>query len=376
ILLTTGVVSVMSVLQSVYYKYYLINTMTMTWADAKNYCREKYDDIAILRSSDDWIKIKEEGAAKSLTAFAWIGLYNDIESWRWSFNDVPLKNQTLRMWYAGEPKNENGNEACGVLGQLGQWWDYPCTDLRPFICYNSSTDKIIPVASLMSWYGAQAYCRKYYTDLASSTTATQNSQLEQVFLLQGSSWFGLFRDTWKWVDNPLQDATNLQWYTGQPNNFAGNEDCVVIFNGLLVDRPCMNLNFFFCHTSVSFALIIQDRIEIAPLLIKQNANWIVAQNYCRENYLDLYTITNETDQQMLLKEMTDKNVMGPVWIGLYNDLDTWYWSYNHLPLKNMSLIKWAPGNPDNTSGADMCGVVQDVGKWESYPCFYTGPFIC
>ncbi|XP_046699229.1 CD209 antigen-like protein D [Silurus meridionalis] len=102
----------------------------------------------------------------------------------------------------------------------------------------------------MSWYGAQAYCRKYYTDLASSTTATQNSQLEQVFLLQGSSWFGLFRDTWKWVDNPLQDATNLQWYTGQPNNFAGNEDCVVIFNGLLVDRPCMNLNFFFCHTII------------------------------------------------------------------------------------------------------------------------------
>ncbi|KAB5518362.1 hypothetical protein PHYPO_G00164890 [Pangasianodon hypophthalmus] len=113
----------------------------------------------------------------------------------------------------------------------------------------SGTNKTVAVASpALSWYDAQAYCRKYYTDLASSTTEEENSQLVQVVLLQGESWIGLFRDKWKWVDRTLQDATNLQWRDGQPNNFVGNEDCGVVYTGLLIDRPCNDLYPFFCHT--------------------------------------------------------------------------------------------------------------------------------
>ncbi|XP_053086697.1 C-type lectin domain family 4 member K-like [Pangasianodon hypophthalmus] len=134
----------MSILPPVHHKYYLINTISMTWAGAKNYCRETYDDIATVGSDDDWIRLRKEETDKGLTTFAWVGLYDDIDSWRWSFNDVPLKNQTLTKWYSGEPDNGEGNEACGTIGQLGEWRDYPCTDLRPFICYNCELAKNLP----------------------------------------------------------------------------------------------------------------------------------------------------------------------------------------------------------------------------------------
>ncbi|XP_058241257.1 putative C-type lectin domain family 20 member A isoform X2 [Hemibagrus wyckioides] len=218
--------------------------------------RKYYDDIATVANADDWIRLRKEETDKGLTSRAWIGLYNDIESWRWSFNNVSLKNQLLAMWYAGEPDNAYGKEACATINQLGEWRDDPCTDLLPFICYNSSatgSNIIVGVASpLLSWFDAQAYCRKYHTDLASATTTSENNQLAQVALKQGYSWFGLFRDTWKWVDRTFEDATNLEWLNdpAQPNNGGGHEDCGVIYTGLIMDRPCDDLYPFFCHNDI------------------------------------------------------------------------------------------------------------------------------
>lgn len=104
-------------------------------------------------------------------------------------------------------------------------------------------------ADTMSWWGGQTYCQKHYTDLASATTAAENTQIQQVTAVQGISWFGLFRDTWMWSDQSIPMA--LQWTPGFPNNADHNDNCGSVNNSMFMDRPCNSLYNFFCHTRES-----------------------------------------------------------------------------------------------------------------------------
>ncbi|XP_058240184.1 L-selectin-like [Hemibagrus wyckioides] len=148
----TGLVpAVISIMQTVPHKYDLIMT-PVTWSTAQNYCREMYTDLATIESDNDWVRLNKLLVSQGITAPFWIGLYNDINSWRWSFNEVPLQNTIFRMWGAGNPDNNHGNESCGIICSAGTWWDANCYDLRPFICYNgnnSGADRFVGVTSPM-----------------------------------------------------------------------------------------------------------------------------------------------------------------------------------------------------------------------------------
>lgn len=121
----------------------------MTWPDAQKYCRETYDDLATIENELDWIRLKAEEIREGLTDVAWVGLYNDIDSWRWSSNNLPLKN-TFHYWNigGGQPDNNGGHQSCCATGPFGQWWDDTCTDLFPFICYNGE----LSVVFLEAWF--------------------------------------------------------------------------------------------------------------------------------------------------------------------------------------------------------------------------------
>ncbi|KAF5904648.1 macrophage mannose receptor 1-like, partial [Clarias magur] len=106
------------------------------WSVAQNYCSELYTDLAVILSYTDWIRLNKVTASKGLTKAAWVGLYNDVNSWRWSLYDLPLKNVTYTYWYNGEPDNNNGIESCVAVRDYGMWSDYDCTLYKPFICYN------------------------------------------------------------------------------------------------------------------------------------------------------------------------------------------------------------------------------------------------
>ncbi|XP_058252482.1 ladderlectin-like isoform X2 [Hemibagrus wyckioides] len=125
----------LSLLRPVGHKYYVIKTK-VTWPVAQNYCRETYADMATVESALDWLRLREEVAREGLTDIAWVGLYNDIDTWRWSINNVPLKHGYV-LWGSAQPDNTGGHQACGVTGPLGYWWDYSCGNLYPFICYNA-----------------------------------------------------------------------------------------------------------------------------------------------------------------------------------------------------------------------------------------------
>ncbi|XP_027004168.2 CD209 antigen-like protein D [Tachysurus fulvidraco] len=70
--------------------------------------------------------------------------------------------------------------------------------------------------------------------------------LVQVKNIQGDSWIGLYRDTWKWSDGTI--ASNLPWASGEPDNYNGNDNCAVASNGLLYDLSCNYVYYFFCHS--------------------------------------------------------------------------------------------------------------------------------
>ncbi|XP_053533565.1 putative C-type lectin domain family 20 member A [Ictalurus punctatus] len=243
----------------------------VTWPVAQNYCRVMYTDLATILSDTDWLRFEKEAASKGLTTFAWVGLYNDFNSWRWSLNDLPLTSVTYTYWASGQPDNRLGKQACVLIGDaygyIG-WIDRSCTELFPFICYNanfSGAARFIGIRSpLLTWPQAQTYCRTHHTDLASSLNNSDNNMLLQVKNIQGDSWIGLYRDTWKWSDGT--NASNIPWAPGQPDNYGGRENCARFYNGLFYDEQCTNLHYFFCHT------IYPARSQIMRLQVKSDGS--------------------------------------------------------------------------------------------------------
>lgn len=122
----------------------------VTWPVAQNYCRETYVDMATVESDLDWVRLKAEVTRERLTDIAWVGVYNDIDSWRWSFNDVPLKD-TFQTWARKQPDNQGGDESCCAMNIFGNWKDFPCTKLLAFICYNGELDFICFVVYHNFW---------------------------------------------------------------------------------------------------------------------------------------------------------------------------------------------------------------------------------
>ncbi|KAM9454754.1 putative C-type lectin domain family 20 member A [Clarias gariepinus] len=234
-------------LQPVLHNYTLIKS-SKTWSLAQDYCRTFFGDLATIVSNDDWVKVMALAKATA-TSQAWIGLYNDVNSWRWSFHNISLITAGFSNWYSSQPDNNIGKESCAVIDTGGQWWDFPCANLYPFICYNGSYSgaaRFVGVTNVqLSWSGAQAYCREFHTDLASAINSGDNSQLAAVALQQGISWFGLYRDTWKWSDGTK--VSNLTWLPAQPNNFYRPENCGRFNNGPFSDETCSNTYNFFCH---------------------------------------------------------------------------------------------------------------------------------
>lgn len=101
-----------------------------TWDEEQAYCRKNHIDLATIQSNEDSANLQE--AVYKMTKIAWIGLYNDINSWRWSNQDEKI---TFQSWNTGEPNNYNGHEECGLM-YSSTWNDGSCSALFPFFCYN------------------------------------------------------------------------------------------------------------------------------------------------------------------------------------------------------------------------------------------------
>ncbi|XP_053342644.1 putative C-type lectin domain family 20 member A [Clarias gariepinus] len=238
---------VLPLILSVPRKYYLVQ-QSMNWNNAQAYCKANHADLAIIESADNMVHIQYEIQRQKFTSSAWIGMYNDVNSWHWSMGNVPLGSYTA--WISPEPNNWHGEEQCGSIDNQLQWTDLGCYHLRPFVCFDATktgSQQFVYISTTNSWLDAQAYCRTYYTDLASIKTATENSNV--LALVSDQTWFGLIRDGWKWVNK--NNFSTISWTPGKPDNAMWNENCGYLYNGMAVDAQCSDIMPFFCYSLIT-----------------------------------------------------------------------------------------------------------------------------
>nr|XP_055046007.1 putative C-type lectin domain family 20 member A [Misgurnus anguillicaudatus] len=247
--------------QSISCQYILIQTQ-MSWDEAQSYCRQNYFDLVTVQNNEDW-KLLQETVQSATVSAAWTGLYNDIYSWRWSYQD---ENVTFNSWYTPEPNNVLGIEECGNTDSTG-WSDWPCTSKHPFLCFNETatvSDRFVLITDEMTWPEAQNYCRQNYTDLATIQNQADKDLLTTKIGTNTQPWIGLFRDSWKWSDG--SKVSSIRWKSSTRNTDGKDQrPCGAAGpDGLIVDQ--------FCSDPLPFICLKYSKKQIVRTEIKSGLN--------------------------------------------------------------------------------------------------------
>ncbi|XP_030278853.1 L-selectin-like [Sparus aurata] len=149
--------------------------------EAQKYCRETYTDLATIDNMEDVKILIDIGDLSKISAGYWIGLYDDVNSWRWSLSDTSFYKDgetEFRQWKSGQPDNINSREHCTVINGGGQWGDYDCENRHWFVCMDVRGLNVtfVLMETLMTWTEAQSYCREHHTDLASVRNTAENQK--------------------------------------------------------------------------------------------------------------------------------------------------------------------------------------------------------
>ncbi|XP_076145733.1 C-type mannose receptor 2-like [Alosa pseudoharengus] len=335
------------------------------WTEAQQYCRQKFTDLATIDDMTEMEKVKsmihEAGVGN-----AWIGLkHGNSNKWQWSLADREFYRENeseFRNWASNQRKGGAEEECVAMKQANGKWCDDKCSECLPFICYDggNSTHPYVLVTEEKNWADAQRYCRENHTDLASVRNQTENDKIKKVMAGshgEGTSnnngnreaWIGLFRDAWEWSDG--SSSSFRYWGTGEPNYGTG-EFCAETLNasrGRWNDASCHHPRSFICY---------EDKL----VLVRDNKTWLEALQYCRENHVDLVSVTSERVQRRVSERAKGAST-AHVWLGLRHACGlSWFWvcgetvCYNH----------WAPGQEQVESCKHRVGAVESVGgQWVS-----------
>ncbi|XP_074480750.1 C-type lectin domain-containing protein 38-like [Sebastes fasciatus] len=170
---------------------------------------------------------------------------------------------------------------------------------------------------------------------------------------------------WKWSDGYRGTGSEYRnWRTDptEPNFAYGNEFFVATHNvGVWLDDSSNREIPFICYRGT--------KLDPEFVFVNITMSWSSAQRYCRENYIDLATVRNDTENHEIQSLVT---IGEWAWIGLFRDPNlNWsdgsnykfsYWAYSH-PLGSLTHV---------------CAVVdlQSSGKWRAVSCEKRLPFVC
>nr|XP_033484353.1 L-selectin-like [Epinephelus lanceolatus] len=256
LLITAGLCAVSSHAERQYHFVYDLKI----WTEAQSYCRENYTDLATVDNMEDVTTLINMADTSRMVYsdgynnLAWIGLYDDVNSWRWSLSDTSFYKDgetEFRHWGNTQPDSYESNEHCTVMYEDGLWNDVPCSYSLKVVCsYVRGSDvTFILIIKSMTWTEAQSYCRVNYTDLTSVRNMTENQKVQELIPAGELVWIGLFRDSWKWSDG--SSSSFRHWRQTEPNNVEWNEYCVAAYfgnSGQWEDWPCDVRRAFICYS--------------------------------------------------------------------------------------------------------------------------------
>ncbi|CAJ1086588.1 secretory phospholipase A2 receptor-like [Xyrichtys novacula] len=343
----------------------------MNWFDAQRFCRKNYKDLATVRNGTENQKLQSVIPDEY---YPWIGLYRDPNI-HWSDGS----DSSFQFWDFGSNQLGSRSLVCGAAAvwNSGKWWALPCEEKHPFVCYSSGWHftSCLPhlyhyVFEPKTWTEAQTFCREKYTDLVTVKSAEEVKQFLAIAVAHGNNeafWIGVYmKIEWKWSDGyTVSGAEYMNWENiedNEPDFHAGEQFCVDIEDdGKWWDMVCLDKLPFICYRGTP-----QDPEFV---FVQESMSWSDAQRFCRENYIDLATVRNSTENQRLHNARPNSDW---AWIGLYRDSNI-HWSdgsdsmhqfwFGAVPLGNMSVICGA-------------GAIVNSGTWWGLSCEDKYQFIC
>ncbi|KAI4885343.1 hypothetical protein NFI96_015579 [Prochilodus magdalenae] len=359
-------------------QYHYVNE-SKTWPEAQSYCREHYTDLASIDNAEEGLGLLNLVDVRS-SGPTWIGLYDDLNSWRWSLEDDGFykgKERNYRNWHIYKPTNWNGNSLCAFITTYYMVWNIDqCSSALQFICYDGSvnaSERYVVVHEYMNWTEAQRYCREHHTDLVSVRNQTENQKLKSLLQYPYSTgfWIGLYR-TRLWSDG--SNSSFSYWMPGQPYNYWGNSHCTAVsFSnfGQWTDQNCNQAFPFLCYSGISSTYVSQYHF------VEESKTWTEAQRYCRELYTDLATIDNMEEMDMIINTVNG-SYSGLAWIGLYDDPNSWRWSLDDdsFYMEGERDYRGWYQEPDNYDGKELCVLMSYSGTWFDRPCDTHYTFVC
>lgn len=105
----------------------------MSWDNAQGYCSHYGGVLASISDQEENSIIYD--MTKDMNTF-WIGLYDDVNSWRWTLN---TSSPFVLRWEKDEPDNANSLEHCASISNISSWRDRDCSLKMPFFCDDGTT---------------------------------------------------------------------------------------------------------------------------------------------------------------------------------------------------------------------------------------------
>ncbi|XP_019903602.2 uncharacterized protein LOC105011166 [Esox lucius] len=184
-------------------EYIHIVNLQKKWAESQQYCRQNHTDLAIVRNSAEWEKVKNISLSSNNNS-VWIGLRKLPCVWGWSNNTGSCSMDNVNRG----PANEN-----------------KCPEKRPFICYD---DELVLVNENKTWSEALWSCRDKGMELVSVLNQNIQNWVQQRADNASSPfvWLGLryscTLNFWFWVSGNYSCYQN--WADGQGHN---TEQCEI-----------------------------------------------------------------------------------------------------------------------------------------------------
>ena len=99
----------------------------------------------------------------------------------------------------------------------------------------------------MTWFEAQTFCRKGYTDLATINNVQDMNKVVEKMAGLKDLWIGLHEDakTWKWSDG--SESSFRYWLEGQPNSLGKDPNCAHVNGDKWSARSCNTKSAFLCY---------------------------------------------------------------------------------------------------------------------------------